>query len=71
MKASEVREYDDVELTARLGELREEQFRLRFRAATQQLENPRLIRHIRRDIARLRTILRERELAGDAEQATE
>ncbi len=71
MKASEVREYDNVELTARLGELREEQFRLRFRAATQQLENPRLIRHIRRDIARLRTILRERELAGDAEQATE
>jgi large subunit ribosomal protein L29 len=63
MKAAEIREFNDSEITVRLGELREELFRLRFRSATQQLENPRLIQNIRRDIARLETILRERELA--------
>jgi large subunit ribosomal protein L29 len=63
MKAQEIREFDNSEITARLGELREELFRLRFKSATQQLENPRLIQNIRRDIARLETILRERELA--------
>jgi large subunit ribosomal protein L29 len=64
MKAEEIREFENSEITARLGELREELFKLRFRSATMQLENPRLIRHIRRDIARLETILRERELAA-------
>jgi large subunit ribosomal protein L29 len=64
MKADEIREFENTEITARLGELREELFKLRFRSATMQLENPRLIRHIRRDIARLETILRERELAA-------
>jgi large subunit ribosomal protein L29 len=64
MKAEEIREFENSEITARLGELREELFKLKFRSATMQLENPRLIRHIRRDIARLETILRERELAG-------
>jgi large subunit ribosomal protein L29 len=63
MKAEEIREWDDSEITARLGELREELFRLKFKAATMQLENPRLLHTIRRDIARLNTILRERELA--------
>lgn len=64
MKAEDIREWDDTEIRARLEELKEEQFRLRFRSATMELENPRLVRHIRRDIARLKTILRERELAG-------
>jgi large subunit ribosomal protein L29 len=64
MKADEIREFENTEITARLGELREELFKLKFRSATMQLENPRLIRHIRRDIARLETILRERELAA-------
>ena len=41
-----------------------EQFRLRFRSATMELENPKLLNTIRRDIARMNTILRERELAG-------
>ena len=63
MKAQEIREFENSEITARLGELREELFRLKFRSATMQLENPGLIRSIRRDIARLETILRERELA--------
>jgi large subunit ribosomal protein L29 len=64
MKGQEIREFENSEITARLGELREELFKLKFRSATMQLENPRLIRHIRRDIARLETILRERELAA-------
>jgi large subunit ribosomal protein L29 len=63
MKAQEIREWDNSEIEARLGELKEELFRLKFRTATMQLENPRLLQNIRRDIARLNTILRERELA--------
>ena len=65
MKAEDIREWDDVEITARLSELKEEQFKLRFSSATMELENPRILRTIRRDIARLNTILRERELAND------
>ena len=63
MKAQEIREWENTEIEARLKELREELFRLKFRTATMQLENPRLLNNIRRDIARLNTILRERELA--------
>ncbi|RMH16548.1 MAG: 50S ribosomal protein L29 [Gemmatimonadetes bacterium] len=66
MKAEEVRELDNTELTARLAELKEEQFRLRFRASTMELENPKRLSAIRKDIARIKTILRERELAGNA-----
>lgn len=68
MKADEIRELDDAELNHRLGELRLEQFRLRFRSAIMQLENPSLRREIRRDIARIRTILHERRAAAEAEQ---
>ncbi len=68
MKAEEIRELDDAELNHRLGELRLEQFRLRFRSAIMQLENPSLRREIRRDIARIRTILHERRTAGEREQ---
>ncbi len=60
MKAEEVRELENAELEHRLGELKLEQFRLRFRSAIMQLENPRLRREIRRDIARIKTILHER-----------
>ena len=63
MKAQEIREWEDSEIEARLGELKQELFRLKFKSATMQLENPRLINNIRRDIARLYTIQRERELA--------
>lgn len=63
MKAEDIREWEDTEIVARLAELKEEQFRLKFRSATMELENPRLIRAIRRDIARLKTILHERERA--------
>ncbi len=63
--AENLREMTVEEIQAHLDQLREEQFRLRFRAATSQLENPMLVRTIRRDIARIRTILRERELSGE------
>jgi large subunit ribosomal protein L29 len=53
-------------MRTRVEQLKEEQFRLRFRAATVQLENPVLLRTIRRDIARIKTVLRERELAGES-----
>jgi large subunit ribosomal protein L29 len=51
------------EIQDRIRELKEEQFRLRFRSATMELENPKLLTQIRRDIARMNTILSERELA--------
>lgn len=63
MKAEEIREWDDTEIEARLRELREERFKLRFRGAMMELENSGLIRQVRRDIARLKTVIRERELA--------
>ena len=71
MKASDIRDWDDVEIRARLGELREEKFRLRFRMGTMELENPKMLQHIRRDVARLNTILRERELSETPEIADE
>jgi large subunit ribosomal protein L29 len=64
MKASELRDLSAEQLQARLGELQEERFRLRFRSATEAIENPIRFRTIRRDIARIQTILRER--AGQA-----
>ncbi len=71
MKASDMREWDNVEIRARLGELREEKFHLRFRMGTMQLENPKMLQHIRRDVARLSTILRERELSETPTTAPE
>ena len=63
MKAEDIRDMTDDDIRDRIEELKEEQFRLRFRSATMQLENPQLTKTIRRDIARLKTILHERELA--------
>jgi large subunit ribosomal protein L29 len=64
VKPAEVREMTDQEIEERIGQLQEEQFRLRFRSATQQLENPILLRTIRRDIARLKTVQTERQHAN-------
>ena len=64
MTSEEIREMDKADIQARIGELKEELFRLKFRSATMALENPRLIPNIKKDIARLNTILRERELAA-------
>jgi large subunit ribosomal protein L29 len=62
MNAPEIRDMTDDEIRDRIEQLQEERFRLRFRSATQQLENPMLLRTIRRDISRLKTVQREREL---------
>ena len=64
MKAEDIREWDETEITARLKELREEQFKLRFQGSMMELENHAMVGQIRKDIARLKTILRERELAA-------
>lgn len=61
MKGAEIRELTDQEIAERIQQLQEERFRLRFRSATQQLENPTLLRTLRRDIARLKTAQRERD----------
>ena len=63
MKTSELRELSLDELKAKLSELVEERFRLRFRSATESVENPMRFRSLRRDIARINTMLRARELA--------
>jgi large subunit ribosomal protein L29 len=64
MRAEEIREMADADIRARIGELEEERFRLRFRAGTETLEDPLRLRTIRRDIARLHTVLRERQLTS-------
>ena len=62
MKAEEIRAMSSEELLRKLDDLKEELFNLRFQMATAQLDNPMRIREVRRDIARVKTILREREL---------
>jgi len=59
MKAEEIREMSAKDIETRIGELEEERFRLRFRGATETLEDPLRIRSIRRDIARLKTVLQQ------------
>ena len=59
MRAEEIREMSAVDVQTRIKELEEEQFRLKFRSATEPLEDPLRLRVIRRDIARLKTVLRE------------
>jgi large subunit ribosomal protein L29 len=63
MKAEEIRGLADDVLVTRIAELEEERFRLRFRSGTEALEEPLRLRSIRRDIARLKTVQRERQLA--------
>ena len=70
MRAEEIRELSDADIRARVGEMEEERFRLKFRSATETLEDPLRLRTIRRDIARLKTIQRERELAASTEGTT-
>lgn len=68
MRAEEIRELSVADIQARVLELEEERFRLRFRGATEPLEDPLQLRKIRKSIARLRTVLRERELAAPAKR---
>ena len=69
LRSDEIRDMSDGDIHARVAQLEEERFRLKFRSATEPLENPLQLRTIRRDIARLKTILRERQLAAGARDA--
>ncbi|PSL42536.1 LSU ribosomal protein L29P [Salsuginibacillus halophilus] len=62
MKANEIRELTTAEIEQQIQDLKEELFNLRFQLATGQLDNPARIRHVRKDIARVKTVHREREL---------
>ena len=66
MKASELRELSVEELQRKLTELKEELFNLRFQLAVNQLENSNRIGAVKKDIARVSTVLRQRELSGEA-----
>lgn len=63
MKINEIKDLTTEELNAKLDELKAELFNLRFQHATNQLDNPRVITDVKRTIARVKTILRERELS--------
>ncbi len=62
MKSNELRELSDDELKAKIAEVKEELFNLRFSKATGSLEKPARINELRKAVARMKTILREREL---------
>jgi large subunit ribosomal protein L29 len=62
--ARELRELNDVELEHRLGEAKEELFNLRFQNATGQLDSTASLAAVRKDVARIETLLREREIAA-------
>ncbi len=62
MKAKEVRDMTNDELQVKLGNLKEELFNLRFQIATGQLDNSMRIKDVRKSIARIKTVIREREL---------
>ncbi|MDO4565050.1 MAG: 50S ribosomal protein L29 [Clostridia bacterium] len=67
MKAEKLRELSADDLLKQEKELKAELFNLRFQTVTGQISNPSRITECRRDIARIKTILRQRELAGSAE----
>jgi large subunit ribosomal protein L29 len=61
-KASELRELDENELVGKLDEAKQELFNFRFQLVTGQLDNPSRLREVRQEIARIKTLLREREI---------
>ncbi len=64
MKASEIRELTMEELRQREQEVAEELFNLKFQLATAQLENKMRVRQIKRDLARIKTVIREKQTSG-------
>ena len=64
-KATELRELPDDEILALIDSAKEEMFNLRFKLATGQLDNPTRIKVVRRDVARIATVLREREIEAE------
>lgn len=65
MKANEIREMSLVELNQKLGDLKSELFNLRFQLAVNQLDNPMRIKAVKKDIARIKTVIREMELKAE------
>ena len=63
MELNKIREMSEAELNAELMKMKKELFNLRFQHVTGQLENPILLRQTRRDIARVKTIIKEKEIA--------
>ncbi len=70
MKASKLREMTIEELARKLQELREEHFKLRFQAGSSEIEKPHLIGEVRRDIARVLTIIREGKAKTQSENVS-
>ena len=68
MKAVEIRDLSVNEINQKVEDLKAELFNLRFQLAVNQLENPQRINAVKKDIARLKTVLRERELQETAEK---
>ena len=66
MKAEEIREKTSNELDKELIDLKKELFKLRFQMATNQLDNPMKLKSVKRDLARVKTVIREREIKGMA-----
>lgn len=62
MKASEIRELSQLELENKLRDLTAELFNLRFQHAINQLENPMRLTHVKKDIARVKTVIKQREI---------
>lgn len=69
MKSKQVLEMTDKELQTKLNEFKSELFFLRFKNATNQLTNPMVIVETRRDIARIKTVIRQREIARAKDEA--
>ena len=65
-EVNKIRELSDVELTKKLDDLKEELFHLRFQHAINQLDNPMRLKAVRKEIAVIKTIIRERELKAQA-----
>ena len=63
MKAAEIKYLSETELDTKLAELKQELFNLRFQLAVNQLDNPTRIKAVKKDIARIKTIQRQRELS--------
>ncbi|MCI9469216.1 MAG: 50S ribosomal protein L29 [Oscillospiraceae bacterium] len=66
MKASEIRSMSVAQLETKLVEMKRDLFMLRMQLATNHLDNPTKITALRRDIARVKTVIREKEVGGDA-----
>ena len=60
LSSKDIRELNEAEINSRIAELEEERFRLKFRAGTETLEDPLRLRVIRKDVARLKTVLKEK-----------